>query len=120
MPLFQSSLSHQAAVDARHAVLFHDRDGAVDHLGGEAAAVGAVLREALLGADGRGEGAGREAELVAVEDVGAGVEGVADQRLLGLGGGSAHLDGRAEDDVVAGLHLELVGDGGLKLLIQYG
>ena len=104
------------AADARHAVLFQDRDGAVDHLGREMAGVGRVLDQRALGAHGR-RGAARSGDLLAVQHVGAGVERVADQLLLRLRGGCAHLLGRTQDHVVIGAQLQLVGDGGIGAVL---
>ena len=106
-----------AAVDARGAVLLEDGDGLVDHGRGQhAQGRGAGLH---LGAARRGAGhrAGGEGDVVAVEHVRAEQQRVADQLLLRLGGGGAHLLGRAEDHVVIGAQLELVGDGGVGAVL---
>ena len=106
-----------AAVDAGDAVFLEDGDGLVDHRGGEHAhhRAGGLHLGAARG--GGGDSAGSEGDVVAVEHVGAQQQGVADELLLGLGGGGAHLLGRAEDHVVVSAQLELIGDGGVGAVL---
>ena len=115
-------------VYARNSVLFHDSHSLIDHgRGHQAPAKRVVLVVLVLGRAARrhlraaGRGAqhlvGAEVDVVAVEDVGAEQERVADQLLLRLRRRRAHLLGRAEDHVVVGAQLELVGDGGVGAVL---
>ena len=106
-----------AAIDARDAVFLHDGDSLVDHGGSEhthhrggGLHLGAACRRG-------GHGAGGERDVVAVEHVRSQQQRVANQLLLGLGGGSAHFLGGAQDHIVIGAQLELIGDGGVSAVL---
>nr|DAL55039.1 MAG TPA_asm: hypothetical protein [Caudoviricetes sp.] len=119
------------AAYGRHTVLLELGHRLVDHVRRQQAP--AVRRRGAAGtgslaarAHRRAGGRRREdlaallVDVVAVEHVGVGQQRIADEHLLGLRCGRAHFLRRAEDHVVIGVQLKLIGDGGVGAVLVDG